>query len=89
MVCCPDPHWATFGTAGALCIAMMPTLIETIERGHVPHCSREEAARLLEGLRAAYQSLTRAEQSLVKGALWQQERVQAMQEMDQENECCA
>jgi len=67
---------------------MMPTLIETIERGHRPHCSREEAARLLEGLRAAYQSLPGAEQSVVKGTLWHQERVQAMQEIDQENECC-
>ena len=68
---------------------MMPTLIEmTIERGHGPHCSREEAARLLEGLRAAYQSLSHAERSLVKGTLLQMERVQAALEMDQEKECC-
>jgi hypothetical protein len=68
---------------------MMPTLLQTIERGHGPHCSREEAARLLEGLRAAYKSLSRAEQSVVKAALWQEERMQAAQELDQEIECCA
>jgi len=69
---------------------MMPTYTAKIERerGYRPHCSREEAARLLESLRAAYQSLSRAEQDLVKGVLWQQERVQAAQERDWENECC-
>jgi FixJ family two-component response regulator len=66
---------------------MMPTLIETLERGHGPHCSREEAARLLEGLRAAYQSLSQFERRVVKGVIWQQERAQVVQEMDQEIEC--
>jgi hypothetical protein len=80
----------SFGTVDALYPGMMPTYTATIERerGLGPHCSREEAARLLESLRAAYQSLSRAEKDLVKGVLWQHERVQAAQEMDWENECC-
>lgn len=65
----------------------MPTLIETNEISRGPHCSREEAARLLEGLRAAYQSLSRAERGLVKGFVWQLERVQVAQEIEQENGC--
>jgi len=79
-----------FGTVDALCQGMMPTYTATIERerGLGPHCSREEAARLLGSLRAAYQSLSRAEKDLVKSVLWQQERVRAAQEMDWENECC-
>ena len=66
---------------------MMPTLIETLERGHGPHCSREHAAQLLEGLRSAYQSLPWAERSFVKNMVLQLERVQVAQEIDQENGC--
>jgi hypothetical protein len=73
----------------ALSKCMMPTWTVPNEHSYRPHCSREEAARLLEGLRAVYQSLSRAEQGVVKAALWQKERVQASQEMDQESECCA
>ena len=61
---------------------MMPTSIESLERVHGPHCTREQAAELLEGLRLAYQSLSRAQQSLVKGIVGQLERAQKIQEMD-------
>jgi FixJ family two-component response regulator len=68
---------------------MTPTLITPIESGPRPRCSREQAARLLEELRAAYQSLSQAERDLVKTVVWQMERTQYTQEMKQEKECFA
>jgi hypothetical protein len=49
--------------AGAFCQAMMPTAIENLEHGNMgprrmPCRTREQAAELLEALRAAYQSLS-------------------------------
>jgi len=77
-------------------MGMMPTLVETVERERKMHCSREEAARMLEGLRAAYQSLSPGmrwqvtshveklaqAQSHLEEAKWQQQ-----EEERQEKEC--
>jgi hypothetical protein len=68
---------------------MMPQLIETHDEGKPgPACTREQARELLEGLRAAYQSLPLADRSLIKGLIHQTRRAQGLTEMDQENECC-
>jgi hypothetical protein len=44
--------------ADAFSKCMMPTLIENRERGLMPCCTREQAARLMEELRAQYQMLS-------------------------------
>jgi hypothetical protein len=64
---------------------MMPTLIETSERGYQPHCTRKQARELLEALRAAYQSLSLPGRTLFKGAISRLAREQFIQELDQEN----
>jgi FixJ family two-component response regulator len=66
---------------------MMPLLTETVEAAHGPHCTCEQARELLEGLRAAYQSLAPAERGLVKNMVWHAGRKQLMQEMEEEKEC--
>ena len=59
----------------------MQQLIETRERTLVPTRTRSEARELLEGLRAAYQSLSLADRTLVQSMVRQMERAQAMQEL--------
>jgi hypothetical protein len=66
---------------------MMPQLIETFENAPRPHCSREQARALLEALRAAYQSLSAAERSLLKSVIGRAQREQVKQEIDEEREC--
>ena len=66
---------------------MMPQLIETLEGRPGPACTREQARELLEGLRAAYESLSLAAHSLIKGLSRQAQRAQALAEMNRENEC--
>ena len=66
---------------------MMPQLIQTLEGSPRPACTREQARELLEGLCAAYQSLSPAERSVVKGLVCQAQRAQAMAEVDRESEC--
>jgi hypothetical protein len=61
---------------------MMPSLIEVPEHIPMPHRTREEAAQLLEGLRAAYQSLSSADRGLFKSAVSHLARVQVTQELD-------
>jgi hypothetical protein len=65
---------------------MMPQLIKTLERTPRPQCTREQARELLESLRNAYQSLSLAERSLVKGVIGRAWHTQVMQE-SQEREC--
>lgn len=66
---------------------MMPSLMEIPKRVPIPHCTREEAAQLLESLRAVYQSLSFAERSLVKSLVASEERAHFMQEQQEEKEC--
>jgi hypothetical protein len=73
---------AQFGKAGALYPDMMPQLIETFEGSRGPQCTRQQARELLEGLRAAYQSLSLAERSLVKSVVGHMQRAQLIQEID-------
>jgi len=61
---------------------MTPQLIGKLEDRPVPHCTREQARELLEGLRAAYQSLSPAERNFVTCIIWQAGRAQLMREMD-------
>ena len=49
--------------------SMMPTLIENRERGQMPCRTREEAARLLQELRAHYQMLAPELRTAVKTRL--------------------
>jgi hypothetical protein len=65
---------------------MMPQLLETLEQTPRPQCTREQARELLESLRNAYQSLSLAERSLVKGVIGRAWHTQVMQE-SQEREC--
>lgn len=60
----------------------MPTLYNTPQIGHGPHCTRQQARQLLEDLRAAYQSLSTAERGLVKSVIAQVERAQFVLEME-------
>ena len=64
----------------------MPQLIETLGQTPRPQCTREQARELLETLRTAYQSLSVAERSLVKGVIGRARHTQVMQE-SQETEC--
>ena len=65
----------------------MPSLIEIPKRVPMPQCTRTEAAQLLGALRAAYQSLSFAERSLVKSLMASEERVHFMQDQHEEKEC--
>ena len=56
---------------------MMPTLIENFECECLPCHSREEAARLLEALRAAYQGLSLVERGQISGHISKLARVQS------------
>ncbi|PYV92730.1 MAG: hypothetical protein DMG90_03890 [Acidobacteria bacterium] len=76
-----------FGKAGALYQDMMPQLIETFEQAPRACCSREQARALLEGLRAAYQSLSLADRSSAKSVIGRAQREQSMQEIREEKEC--
>ena len=60
----------------------MPQLIETLERTPGPYFTRDQARELLEGLRAAYLSLSLGERALIKSAVLQMGRAQVMKEMD-------
>jgi hypothetical protein len=66
---------------------MMPQLLETLKPADGRHCSREQARKLLEALRSAYQSLPFAERSLVKSVIEREQQEQAMQEIHEEREC--
>ena len=59
---------------------MMPTLIEKMECEARPYRTREEAAQLLEELRAAYQELRSQERGQIKGHLAKLARVQSTME---------
>jgi hypothetical protein len=65
---------------------MMPQLIGTLEQAPRPRRTRAQARELLESLRTAYQSLSLAERSLVKGVIGRARHTQVMQE-SQEREC--
>ena len=65
----------------------MQQLIETRESTLMPTRTRAEARELLEGLRAAYQSLSAADRTLVQSMVRQMERAQTMQELQQEKQC--
>jgi hypothetical protein len=77
-----------FGRTDALCEDMMPQFIETLEGSPRPACTRVQARELLEGLRAAYQSLSPAERGLVKDLIGQAHRASDIAEVDRESECC-
>lgn len=66
---------------------MMPQLNEMTERIPEPQCTRQQARRLLEELREAYQSLSPAERGLVKAAIAKAQRAEVLQEIEQEQEC--
>lgn len=68
--------------AGALCEDMMLQITETLEHVPRPLCSREQARELLELLRAAYQSLSLAERSLVKSVIGRAQHAQVAAEID-------
>ncbi len=58
-------------------------MIETVERGQRPYRTREEAARLLEGLRMAYQGLSSEGRGQIKRFV---ERLAQMQSTIEQNE---
>jgi hypothetical protein len=64
----------------------MQTLIENTQPSYGPHCTREQARKLLEGLRAAYQSLPLHERTLFRSAISQMSREQSGTETIEENE---
>jgi len=66
---------------------MMPQITETLKQAGRPQCSIDEARKLLEALRVAYQSLPFAERSAVKSWVGQTRREQLMREIDEEREC--
>lgn len=72
---------AEVGTTDALHQDMMPQLIETLGSTAIPHCTREQARELLEGLRAAYQTLPRPEQALIRSMVAQLGREHAHEEL--------
>lgn len=76
-----------FGTPSALCQSMMPELMETFESGPRQHCMIEQARELLEGLRAAYNSLPLRERTLFRNIVCHARQAQLLQETDQEKEC--
>ena len=47
-----------------------------------PHCTRQEARKLLEGLRSAYQSLLPTERIVIRDIVAQSARTQFAQEMN-------
>lgn len=77
----PNPS-IPFGSADALCQDMMPQLTETLGHSYGPSCTREQAQELLEGLRAAYRSISLPNRSLVKTMIGQAARAQLMQELE-------
>jgi len=63
--------------AAALCKAIMPILIEQeIEQPLRPYCTRQQAAALLEELRAQYQQLSRCERTAIKAHLLAESEIQ-------------
>jgi hypothetical protein len=54
------------------------------QTGGPPRCTRQQARELLEGLRAAYQSLLPYERIVFRGIVTQAARTQFTQEMNQE-----
>ena len=64
----------------------MQTLIENPQRSYGPHCTREQARDLLEGLRVAYQSLPLHERSLFRSAISQMSREHSNLKTNEENE---
>ena len=63
----------------------MPTLIESFEHNAMPYRAREQGARLLEGLRAAYQSLSPEMRHQVKGLIAGMAGLQYGAEMNKES----
>ena len=55
----------------------METLIENSGHSYGPECTQEQARKLLEGLRAAYQSLPLPERSLFRSVISQMSRMQS------------
>lgn len=51
------------------------------QTGHSPRCTPEQARELVEGLRAAYQSLLSSERIVFRGILTHAARTQFTQEM--------
>jgi len=66
---------------------MMPQLTKTLEHPARRQCSIDQARELLEALRIAYQFLSPTERSGAKGMIGRAQRVQLMQEIDEEREC--
>ena len=58
----------------------MLTLTENTERKPMPYCTHEKAARLLEELRALYQTLSFEERGQVKSHFTELARVQSITE---------
>jgi hypothetical protein len=61
---------------------MMPQPIEILESNPRPHCTREQARALLQGLLVAYRSLSTAERFFVKSFVSQMSRKQDLQELE-------
>jgi hypothetical protein len=72
------------GMAGAFTPGMMMTITDTDQRHRVPCCTREEAARLLEELRAEYQRLSHQERAHVKSHFSELARMQSARESNWE-----
>lgn len=53
---------------------------------HCPHCTLEQARELLEGLRAAYQSLLPAEQIMIRSMIAESAQPQFAPETKEDNE---
>jgi hypothetical protein len=69
---------------------MMPNSIQTQEQPLRPRRSREDAAKLLAELRAAYRTLSPDEQTLIRTSVLRAARQQfAQEEEDERNECSA
>jgi len=61
---------------------MMLQSVEKLEGRATPQCTGEQARKLLEELRAAYQSLSTAERSLMTSIIWQIGRARLPREPD-------
>jgi hypothetical protein len=68
---------------------MMPNSIQTQEQPLRPQRSREDAAKLLAELRAAYRTLSPDERTLIRTSVLRAARQQFAQEEDERNECSA
>jgi hypothetical protein len=75
-----------FGTAHALCQGMLNGTTQTKATSHPRFRTREEVRELLEGLRAAYQSLSPSNRAAVKSAIEDSRPVEGTYESE-EKQC--